>query len=209
MSGVDNKKDSFPCLALRRSSSRKGVRDVRRLPKAAEPLLSRFSYSVYTPTFQRACCCSWGRCWRWAPHRHRAPCWAACRWPSGPLHRLPPRLLPRPLVAVAAGQGAGGDGAGTGAGGRAGGLPGGRHRRRSTRASTSTARAATATPAARPAATRLGVGPQVGGAGGQRPASPSPRGPGRCRCWRRCTAPGAEPEGRPAAQDADRRWPGS
>src|SRR3954462_6055868 len=28
MNGVDRKKDSFPCLALRWSSSRKGVRDV-------------------------------------------------------------------------------------------------------------------------------------------------------------------------------------
>src|SRR5436305_822701 len=89
------------------------------------PLLARAAVAVLDRFYQADVRAGNGavrrvRADRRPPHRH-ADAGDGVRPDQRPLRQLPPRLLPRPLVAVAAGPGAGGGGAGAGAGGPAGG----------------------------------------------------------------------------------------
>src|SRR5688572_7250364 len=125
VNGVDNKKDSSPCLVPRRTSLWKGVRDAVAAQvggAASGPVL----YSIHPPHVP-ACPGPVRRLHADAgpPHRHPRPLDRPGGGRRSP-HRLPPRPLPRPLVALAAGRGAGGDGGGAGARGEAGGAGGGR-----------------------------------------------------------------------------------
>src|SRR5207248_2842638 len=100
MNDIDNKKDSLPCLSWTSSSVRKGVRDVvvaQSGGAAAVPVL----YSIYQTDLPAGA----------APVRRiRVDAGPTHRHPhvvDGPhavprsLQRLSPRLLSRPLVAVA------------------------------------------------------------------------------------------------------------
>jgi hypothetical protein len=99
------------------------------LPHAAEPLLSAFSIAFTRPTFQRAMVLLVGLILTVGRRTVTRTLWTARPLAVGALHRLPPLLLPRPLVLVAAGPGAGGDGVGTRPRGRTGAVPGRRHGR--------------------------------------------------------------------------------
>src|SRR2546423_6339398 len=134
MNGIDNKKDSLPCLSLRSASVRKGVRDdvVVAVPaQVGGAVAVAILYSIY-PAHLPAGDAPARRLGADAgpPHRHPHAVDGpdVVPRPRRSLQRLPPRLLAGPLVAVAAGPGAGGGGAGAGAGRPAGGLSGGRHR---------------------------------------------------------------------------------
>src|SRR5438105_3752169 len=106
MNDLDNKKDSFPCLALPNSSVRKGVRDVV-VAQGGGAAVVALLYSIHQANLPAGA----------GPVRRiRVDVGPTHRHPhvvDGPhavarsLQRLSPRLLSRPLVAVAAGQGAG------------------------------------------------------------------------------------------------------
>ena len=169
MTGVDNKKDSLPCLTLRSASVWKGVpRAVVAPAPSGGAAAVAVLYSIHPAHLPaRAGPVRRPRPGPGTTHGHRR----AAGGPGGRRgapHRVPPRLLPRPLSDVDAGPRAGRGGAGAGPARSAGGLPGGRH----DAAAQGQARVGQGTaPGQRPLDAQphgVGLRAQVGRAGGQR-----------------------------------------